>query len=201
MLITGVLSLVSVPIFKTVTHLPPYMGMMLALSVVWIVSEVINSNKDEEERKEFSAAKALSRIDTSSVLFFLGILLAIGALQEIGALRHLAQWLDETIRNPKIIGIIIGVLSAIVDNVPLVAGAMGMYELAAEGIYATDGLFWELLAYTAGTGGSLLIIGSAAGVAVMGMEKIDFIWYLRRMTLLAMSGYLAGAAVYLLMFA
>jgi len=199
MLITGILALISVPVFKTITHLPPYMGMMLGLSIVWIVSEIINSDKDEEERKEFSAAKALSRIDTASILFFLGILLAIGVLQEIGALRAMAEYLDATIKNPVFINLIIGVLSAVIDNVPLVAGAMGMYDLAASGIYATDGLFWEFLAYTAGTGGSLLIIGSAAGVAVMGMEKIDFIWYLRKMTLLALIGYLAGAGVYLLL--
>lgn len=199
MLITGILALISVPVFKIITHLPPYMGMMLGLSIVWIVSEVINSDKDEEERKEFSAAKALSRIDTSSILFFFGILLAIGSLQEIGALRAMAEWLDRTLNNPVLINLIIGVLSAIIDNVPLVAGAMGMYDLAPEGIFATDGLFWEFLAYTAGTGGSLLIIGSAAGVAVMGMEKIDFIWYLKRMTFLALVGYLAGAGVYLLL--
>jgi Na+/H+ antiporter NhaD/arsenite permease-like protein len=197
MFFTGIGALLSVPIFKTVTHLPPYMGMMLGLSVVWIVSEIIHSDKDEEERKEFSAAKALSRIDSSSMLFFFGILIAIGALGEIGILRDLATFLDDTFGNIDVVVIVIGMLSSVVDNVPLVAGAMEMYDLAATGDYAMNGKFWEFLAYCAGTGGSLLVIGSAAGVAVMGMERIDFIWYLRRISWLALIGYLVGAAVYL----
>ena len=198
MFFTGVGALLFVPIFKTITHLPPYMGMMLGLSIVWIVSEVIHSDKDEEERKEFSAAKALSRIDSASMLFFFGILIAIGALGEVGILRELATFLDDTFGNIDIVVIVIGVLSSIVDNVPLVAGAMEMYDLTATGDYAMNGKFWEFLAYCAGTGGSLLVIGSAAGVAVMGMEKIDFIWYLRRISWLALIGYLAGATFYLL---
>ncbi len=164
---------------------------------MWIVSEIIHSDKDEEERKEFSAAKALSRIDSASMLFFFGILIAIGALGEIGILRSLATFLDDTLGSIDVVVIVIGVLSSIVDNVPLVAGAMEMYDLAATGDYAMNGKFWEFLAYCAGTGGSLLVIGSAAGVAVMGMEKIDFIWYLRRISWLALIGYLAGAATYL----
>ncbi len=198
MFFTGIGALLFVPVFKTITHLPPYMGMMLGLSVVWIVSEIIHSDKDEEERKEFSAAKALSRIDSASMLFFFGILIAIGALGEIGILRSLATLLDDTLGSIDVVVIVIGVLSSIVDNVPLVAGAMEMYDLAATGDYAMNGKFWEFLAYCAGTGGSLLVIGSAAGVAVMGMEKIDFIWYLRRISWLALIGYLAGATVYLL---
>ncbi len=198
MFFTGIGALLFVPVFKTITHLPPYMGMMLGLSVVWIVSEIIHSDKDEEERKEFSAAKALSRIDSASMLFFFGILIAIGALGEIGILRSLATLLDDTLGSIDVVVIVIGVLSSIVDNVPLVAGAMEMYDLAATGDYAMNGKFWEFLAYCAGTGGSLLVIGSAAGVAVMGMEKIDFIWYLRRVSWLALIGYLAGAATYLL---
>ncbi len=200
MLVTGISALIFVPIFKTLTHLPPYMGMMLGLSVVWLISEIIHSDKDEEERKPFTAAKALSRIDTASILFFFGILIAIGALGEMGILKKLATWLEESIGNIDIVVITIGALSAIVDNVPLVAGAMEMYDLAPAGDFAKDGKFWQFLAYCAGTGGSMLIIGSAAGVAVMGMEKIEFGWYIKRISWLALIGYLAGAGTYLLEF-
>lgn len=195
MLIMGVGGLVSVPIFKTVTHLPPYLGMLLALGVLWVVSELINPDMDEADKRPYTAAGALTRIDVPSVLFFLGILLAVGALQSMEILSHFSAWLDETIGDQRIIITLIGILSSIVDNVPLVAASMGMYDMS---IYYQDHLIWEYLAYCAGTGGSILIIGSAAGVAVMGMEKIDFIWYVKRISLLAMLGYFAGAIVYLI---
>lgn len=195
MLIMGVGGLVSVPIFKTVTHLPPYLGMLLALGVLWVVSELINPDMDEADKRPYTAAGALTRIDVPSVLFFLGILLAVGALQSMEILSHFANWLDETIGDQRIIITLIGILSSIVDNVPLVAASMGMYDMS---VYYQDHLIWEYLAYCAGTGGSILIIGSAAGVAVMGMEKIDFIWYIKRISLLAMLGYFAGAIIYLI---
>jgi Na+/H+ antiporter NhaD/arsenite permease-like protein len=195
MLILGVGGLVSVPIFKTVTHLPPYLGMLLALGVLWVVSELINPDMDEADKRPYTAAGALTRIDVPSVLFFLGILLAVGALQSMGILHHFSVWLDDTLGDQRIIVTAIGILSSIVDNVPLVAASMGMYDL---NVYPQDHLIWEYLAYCAGTGGSILIIGSAAGVAVMGMEKIDFIWYIKKISLLAMLGYFAGAIVYLL---
>lgn len=191
----GIGGLISVPVFKTVTHLPPYLGMLLALGILWIVSELINPDMDEKEKRPYTAAGALARIDVPSVLFFLGILLAVGALQSMGTLSKFSSFLDSSIGDQRIIITLIGILSAIVDNVPLVAASMGMYDMS---IYYQDHLIWEYLAYCAGTGGSILIIGSAAGVAVMGMEKIDFIWYLKRISLLAMMGYLAGAAIYLI---
>ena len=194
MLILGVGALVFVPVFKTVTHLPPYIGMLLGLGVLWVISEMINPHADEAARRPFSAAGALSRIDSSSVLFFLGILLAVGALESMEILTHFATLLNTTFGDNRIIVTLIGLLSAIVDNVPLVAASMGMYSLE---MYPQDHLIWEYLAYCAGTGGSILIIGSAAGVAVMGMEKIDFIWYLKKISLIAMLGYFAGAACYL----
>jgi Na+/H+ antiporter NhaD/arsenite permease-like protein len=195
MLILGVGALVFVPVFKTVTHLPPYIGMLLGLGIIWVVSELINPHADEAARKPYTAAGALSRIDSSSVLFFLGILLAVSALESMEILHHFAEYLDKSLGDNRIIVTLIGLLSAIVDNVPLVAASMGMYSLDA---YPQDHLIWEYLAYCAGTGGSILIIGSAAGVAVMGMEKIDFIWYLKKISLIAMLGYFAGAGCYLL---
>jgi Na+/H+ antiporter NhaD/arsenite permease-like protein len=195
-LFVGLGALLFVPVFKTVTHLPPYMGMMLGLGVLWIVSEMVNPDADEQASRKFSVAHALSRIDTSSVLFFMGILLAVGALESMETLHHFASWLDRSLGDNRIIISLIGVVSAIVDNVPLVAACMGMYSLD---VYPMDHTIWEYLAYCAGTGGSLLIIGSAAGVAVMGMERIDFIWYLKKMSFLALTGYAAGAVVYLLM--
>lgn len=196
---TGVLGLVSVPVFKTVTHLPPFMGMILALGVLWAVTEVILAKRSAEFTSKFSPINAMRKIDTPSVLFFLGILIAIGSLQATGVLGALAAWLDSSIGNTDLIILSIGLLSSIVDNVPLVAGAMGMYEISDSGIFAQDGYFWEFLAYAAGTGGSALIIGSAAGVAVMGMEHIDFVWYLKKISLYAIIGYFAGAAVFILM--
>lgn len=198
MLIVGVGALIFVPIFKTVTHLPPYMGMLFGLGVVWIVSELINSNKDDEEKAPYTPAHALSKIDTSSVLFFLGILIAIGALEATHLLENLAEWMSATIGNLDIIVMAIGLASAVIDNVPLVAATMGMYDLTT---FPPGDKLWQFLAYCAGTGGSVLIIGSAAGVAVMGMEKIDFVWYVKRISLLALLGYVAGALTYLAQYA
>jgi Na+/H+ antiporter NhaD/arsenite permease-like protein len=197
MLFLGVAGLISVPIFKTVTHLPPYLGMLLALGILWIVSELINPDMDESEKKPYTPAGALTRVDVPSVLFFLGILLAVSALQAMGTLQEFAAFLDKSLGDNRIIITLIGILSAIVDNVPLVAASMGMYSME---IYYPDHMIWEYLAYCAGTGGSILIIGSAAGVAVMGMEKIDFIWYLKKISLLALLGYFAGAIVYLMIY-
>ncbi len=194
MLIAGVGALIFVPIFKTYTHLPPYLGMLLGLAVVWVISEMLHIDKTEEEKKPYSAIHALSRIDVSSVLFFLGILLAIGVLRGTGVLKDLAMWMDATIGNRDLIAFTIGLLSAVVDNVPIVAATMKMYPIAE---FPMDHKLWEFIAYAAGTGGSCLIIGSAAGVAVMGMEKIDFIWYLKKISWLALIGYIAGALAYL----
>lgn len=197
MFIIGICGLISVPVFKTLTHLPPYLGMLLALGVLWVISELINPDMHESEKKPYTASHALTRIDVPSVLFFLGILLAVSCLQSMEILSHFAAYLDDTIGDNRIIITLIGILSAIVDNVPLVAASMGMYSLEA---YHMDHMIWEYLAYCAGTGGSILIIGSAAGVAVMGMEKIDFIWYLKRISFLATLGYFAGAVVYLMIY-
>jgi Na+/H+ antiporter NhaD/arsenite permease-like protein len=203
--------LLFVPVFKTITHLPPYMGMLFSLSVIWLTSELMHRNKSDEIKKKLKVIYILEKVDTPTIFFFLGILSAVAALQSAGQLNVLAGWLDEKLGNIFLIDLAIGVLSAVVDNVPLVAGAMGMYPiqdpaslalitdpeaLSYAGHFIQDGLFWEFLAYTAGTGGSILIIGSAAGVAAMGMERIDFIWYLKRISLLALLGYLAGAGVY-----
>jgi Na+/H+ antiporter NhaD/arsenite permease-like protein len=195
MFFLGISVLLFVPIFKTVTHLPPYLGMLFGLGLVWITSEFIHIDKTEEEKKPYSAIHALSKIDTSSVLFFLGILLAIASLESLNVLRELAGVLNNVFGDMKIIVFIIGLLSAIVDNVPLVAASMGMYDMAT---YPVDNWMWEFMAYCAGTGGSALIIGSAAGVAVMGMERIDFMWYVKKISALALIGYAAGAVVYLL---
>jgi Na+/H+ antiporter NhaD/arsenite permease-like protein len=197
MFFLGVAGLISVPVFKTVTHLPPYLGMLLALGVLWVASELINPDMDEAEKRPYTAAGALARIDVPSVLFFLGILLAVSALESMEILHHFAAFLERALGDNRIIITLIGILSAIVDNVPLVAASMGMYSMET---YPPDNMIWEYLAYCAGTGGSILIIGSAAGVAVMGMEKIDFIWYLKRISLLAMLGYFAGAIVYLVIY-
>lgn len=193
----GVGSLLFVPVFKTITHLPPYMGVLLGLGLMWVITEIIHSGKDDEEKGLLSVNHALKKIDTSSVLFFLGILLSVAALQSVGVLNDVAGWMNETIGNINIITMSIGLLSAIVDNVPLVAAAQGMYGLEQ---YPTDHYFWEFLAYCAGTGGSTLIIGSAAGVAAMGIEKIEFFWYLKKISWLALVGYLAGAGVFILQY-
>jgi Na+/H+ antiporter NhaD/arsenite permease-like protein len=199
----GVAGLVFVPIFKTFTHLPPFMGMMLSLGVLWLVTDIMHRRKPADVKHHLSPLGVLQKIDTPSVLFFLGILLAVASLQSMGQLGDLAVALDEGIGTDTqngvyVVGIIIGLLSSIVDNVPLVAAAMGMYETTEAGLFMQDGTFWQFLAYCAGTGGSALIIGSAAGVAVMGLEKISFGWYLKNISLLALVGYLAGAAVYIL---
>jgi len=202
----GVLGLLFVPIFKTVTHLPPFMGMMMSLGFLWLLTEVLHRNKNREEKHHLSVISVLQKIDVSSVLFFLGILLAVAALQEVGHLLVMADWLRVSLENIFAIDLAIGLLSAIVDNVPLVAASMGMYDIepvatdAWSANFVQDGIFWQFLAYCAGTGGSALIIGSAAGVAVMGLEKIDFIWYMKRISLLAIAGYFAGAAVYYVMY-
>lgn len=197
----GLLGLIFVPVFKTVTHLPPFMGMMLSLGVIWGVTELMHKKRPLDEKRELSPLKVLQKIDTSSVLFFLGILLAVAALQEVGHLALMAGFLDTSFGgNIYAINVAIGFLSAIVDNVPLVAAAQGMYPIAEAGAFASNGVFWEFLAYCAGTGGSSLIIGSAAGVAVMGLERIPFGWYVKRISLLAIAGYLAGSGVFMLLF-
>jgi Na+/H+ antiporter NhaD/arsenite permease-like protein len=193
--IAGILSLLFVPIFKTITHLPPYMGMLFCLGLMWVITEFIHHKKHESEKGLLSVNHALRKIDTPSILFFFGILLSVSALQFVGVLPKLAQQLNELIGDLNGVAIIIGMLSAIFDNVPLVAALQNMYSIQ---IYATDHHFWELLAYTAGTGGSILIIGSAAGVAVMGMEKIDFFWYLKNISWIALIGFLSGAVVFIL---
>lgn len=210
MLFMGVGGLLFVPVFKTVTHLPPYLGMLFSLSVIWITTEILHRRRAKGMRGQLVVSRVLKKVDTPTVLFFLGILTAVAALQSAGHLSLLARHLDGINLGEEhkvyFIDLVIGLLSAIVDNVPLVAGAMGMYELAPAGstgyeaYFMVDGHFWELLAYTAGTGGSILIIGSAAGVAAMGMENIDFIWYLKRISLLALAGYFGGAIVMYLLF-
>ncbi|HBL75150.1 MAG: sodium:proton antiporter [Bacteroidetes bacterium GWF2_42_66] len=206
MLILGVSGLLFVPVFKTATHLPPYMGMLLSLGIIWVISEIMHRNKPLPVKKKLKVVAILRRVDVPTVLFFLGILSAVAALQSAGQLSLMSQYLDEKLHNIYLIDIAIGILSSVIDNVPLVAGAMGMYPIAEMGVdpylnnFVQDGLFWEFLAYTAGTGGSILIIGSAAGVAAMGLEKIDFIWYLKKISGLALLGYLAGCAVYFVMF-
>ena len=196
----GVGGLIFVPIFKSITHLPPFVGILLVLAVLWTVSEVfyadLSKKKDIDGMKK-RVSNILTRIDMSTILFFLGILMAVACLEEIGVLAALGTWLNDMSNgNYYTVTGIIGVLSSIVDNVPLVAGCMGMYPLAPEGAMAMDGIFWQLLAYCAGVGGSILIIGSAAGVVVMGLEKISFGWYMKKITPAAFFGYLAGIIVY-----
>jgi Na+/H+ antiporter NhaD/arsenite permease-like protein len=198
MLSLGLLALISVPIFKTYTHLPPFMGMLLGVSFLWILTGLMKHvNKIDEEHNPFSIVQALHRIDLASILFFLGILTAVDGLQVSGLLGHASQWLNEHIAGQGIVVGLIGLLSSVVDNVPLVAAAQGMYSLS---MYPTDHFIWELLAYAAGTGGSILIIGSAAGVAAMGMEKINFFWYLKKISWLALIGYFSGILIYTLQY-
>ena len=193
----GVALLLFVPFFKTITHLPPYLGILFGLGILWITTEIMHKNNPTNYSR-LNVTAIIQKVDVPSVLFFLGILMAVSCLNEAGHLGLLAGALNE-LGNVYVINIVIGVLSSIIDNVPLVAAAMGMYPIEAIGNFAIDGAFWEGLAYCAGTGGSLLIIGSAAGVAVMGMEKIDFIWYLKKISLWALIGYLAGAGTFYLM--
>jgi Na+/H+ antiporter NhaD/arsenite permease-like protein len=195
----GIGGLLFVPVFKVITHLPPVIGMTFSLGVLWVVTELMHHSKNEEVKSTRTVVGVLRKVDTPTILFFLGILVAVAALQSAGHLGYVATYLDNSIGDVYIINLIIGLLSAVVDNVPLVAGAMGMYDIAPAGNFAVDGTFWQFLAYCAGTGGSVLIIGSAAGVAVMGILNIDFIWYMRKMSLLALSGYLAGAGTYYLL--
>lgn len=194
-LIAGIGFLLFVPVFKTVTHLPPFMGMMLALGLMWVITTVLHKRKTQEIATRYTVARALQRVDTPSILFFLGILLAVSALQSSGLLKELANGLSSTFKNDYLIGIALGLLSAIVDNVPLVAASQGMFDMTT---YPTDHPFWEFLALTTGTGGSAVIIGTAAGVAVMGIEKMNFMWYLKKIGLLALLGFAAGVGVFLL---
>jgi Na+/H+ antiporter NhaD/arsenite permease-like protein len=202
--VAGVGALLFVPVFKTLTHLPPYMGMLFGLAVLWILTEIIHRSKPHEVTSKLKVYNILRRVDTPTVLFFLGILTAVACLQSAGHLNITATWLNNHLGNVYLINSAIGILSSVVDNVPLVAGSMGMYSIALPGasgydaFFVQDGIFWELLAYCAGTGGSILIIGSAAGVAAMGIEKIDFIWYLKKISLLALIGYVSGIVTYYL---
>lgn len=209
-LVFGVLCLIAVPIFKTVTHLPPFVGILLGMSLLWIYTDAMYKRHEIPEELKLRLSKVVKRIDGATLLFFLGILLAVDALRYSGILTDFALWLDNTIGNVYAVNLIIGTLSAVVDNVPLVAGAIGMYPVATEATLATaadpvylahfvqDGAFWQFLAYCAGVGGSMLIIGSAAGVVVMGLEQVNFLWYLRRISWLALAGYLSGAVVYII---
>jgi len=192
----GLGALLFVPLFKAITHLPPYMGMLFGLGIMWIIIGIMHTGKDEEEQSDYSVASALRRIDLSTILFFLGILLCIAALQSSGILHAAAQYLERTLHNQHSIVLVIGLLSSIVDNVPLTAAVMGMYNLSS---YPMNHELWQFLAYAVGTGGSCLIIGSAAGVTAMGMAKIDFMWYLKRIMPLALLGYLAGAGCFILL--
>jgi Na+/H+ antiporter NhaD/arsenite permease-like protein len=210
--ILGIGSLLFVPVFKTLTGLPPYMGIFLGLGVLWVVTEIMHGSKNDEDKHPLSVVGVLTRVDTPSVLFFLGILLAVSSLATAGHLAQVATALRDSLGNVYAINIAVGLLSSVVDNVPLVAGAMKMYPLVspetltASGYdtwlanFVVNGTFWEMLAYCAGTGGSVLIIGSAAGVAAMGMEKINFFWYVKKISGLALLGYLAGAGTYMLMY-
>lgn len=209
-LVIGVFCLIFVPIFKTLTHLPPFMGILLGVGVLWVFTELMYKNNAIDEDQKLRLSRIVHRVDGATLLFFLGILLAVDALRCSGALGDFSLWLDQTVGNVYAVNIIIGTLSAVVDNVPLVAGAIGMYPVANEAMVAAaadpaymanfmqDGIFWQFLAYCAGVGGSMLIIGSAAGVVVMGLERINFVWYLKNISLLALVGYLAGAVVYIL---
>ena len=185
------------PAFKTITHLPPFMGILFALGILWAVSELLHREKEPEEKKPLTLAHALRQIDMASIVFFIGILLAVATLEHTHVLEMLAKWLDQSVGRQDLIVILLGLLSAIVDNVPLVAASMGMYSLAE---YPADSFLWEFIAYCAGTGGSILIIGSAAGVAAMGLEKIHFFWYVRHIRGLAFLGYLGGAAAYIVQY-
>jgi len=197
MFFMGIGILVSVPIFKTVTHLPPFMGILFGLGILWLVGELAHRGKEESDKQHLSVAHALMQIDMSSIVFFIGILLAVATLEHTQILGALAGWLDRTVGRQEVIVTIIGLVSAIVDNVPLVAASMGMYSLSQ---YPADSFLWEFMAYCAGTGGSILIIGSAAGVAAMGLEKVHFFWYVRKISGLALLGYFGGVITYLVQY-
>lgn len=193
----GIGILVMVPVFKTVTHLPPFMGILFGLGILWLVGELIHRSKEDEEKEHLTLVHALMKIDMSSIVFFIGILLAVDTLEHTNILTSLAKWLDQTVGRQDLIVTIIGIVSAIVDNVPLVAASMGMYSMTQ---YPPDSFLWEFMAYSAGTGGSILIIGSAAGVAAMGLEKIHFFWYVKRISGLALIGYFGGIATYIVQY-
>ena len=193
----GIGILISVPVFKTVTHLPPFMGILFGLGILWLVGELIHRSKEDDEKQHLTLVSALMRIDLSSIVFFIGILLAVATLEHTHILGALAKWLDQTVGRQDVIVTIIGLVSSIVDNVPLVAASMGMYSLAQ---YPPDSFLWEFMAYCAGTGGSILIIGSAAGVAAMGLEKINFFWYVKRISGLALVGYFGGIVAYIVQY-
>ena len=193
----GLTILVMVPVFKTITNLTPFLGILFGLGLLWLVGDLIHKAKDDEEKHHLSLTWALTRIDMSSILFFVGILLSVAVLEHTHILSSLAEWLNLAIERQDVIVMLIGLASAIVDNVPLVAASMGMYSLTQ---FPQDSFLWEFMAYCAGTGGSILIIGSAAGIAAMGLEKIDFVWYLRKISILALVGYLAGAFFYIVQF-
>jgi len=195
MFFLGLGVLVLVPVFKTVTHLPPFLGILFGLGLIWLVGDLLHQKEVDLRKQRLTLVRALTRIDMSSVVFFIGILLSVAVLEHTHILSGIAQWLDKTVGRQDIIVIIIGLVSAVVDNVPLVAASMGMYNLQQ---YPADSFLWEFIAYCAGTGGSILIIGSAAGVAAMGLEKIDFIWYMRKISGLALMGYFGGAIFYIL---
>lgn len=197
MFFMGLGILIAVPVFKTLTHLPPFMGILFGLGLLWLVGDLVHRKKDDDEKHTFTLVHALSRIDMSSITFFIGILLAVATLEHTHILASLAKWFDQTIGRQDVIVMVIGLISAVVDNVPLVAASMGMYSLEQ---YPPDSFLWEFMAYCAGTGGSILIIGSAAGVAAMGLEKIDFFWYVRKISGLALIGYFAGAIFYIIEF-
>ncbi|MDD2924682.1 sodium:proton antiporter NhaD [Rhodoferax sp.] len=197
MFFLGLGILVAVPAFKTLTHLPPFMGILFGLGILWLVGDLVHKHKEEDQKAHFTLAHALTQIDMGSIVFFIGILLAVASLEHSHILTSVATWLDATVGRQDIIVTLIGLVSAVVDNVPLVAASMGMYSLTQ---YPADSFLWEYMAYCAGTGGSILIIGSAAGVAAMGLEKIDFIWYFKKISWLALMGYLAGALVYVAQF-
>ena len=194
MFFMGLGMLVAVPLFKTLTGLPPFLGILFGLGIVWLVGDLVHRKTEELRKQRLTLARALTRIDMSSVVFFIGILLSVAVLEHTHILTSIAQWLDRTVGRQDVIVMIIGLVSAVVDNVPLVAASMGMYDLKQ---YPADSFLWEFMAYCAGTGGSILIIGSAAGVAAMGLEKIDFLWYMRRISGLALIGYFAGALFYI----
>ena len=195
MFFMGLSILVLVPVFKTVTHLPPFMGILFGLGILWLVGDLVHRKKEDLDKQRLTLARALTRIDMSSIVFFIGILLSVAVLEHTHILSNIAGWLDKTVGRQDIIVMLIGLVSAVVDNVPLVAASMGMYSLEQ---YPPDSFLWEFMAYCAGTGGSILIIGSAAGVAAMGLEKIDFIWYVKKISGLALVGYFAGAIFYII---
>ncbi len=194
-LMAGLGFLIFVPAFKTLTHLPPFMGMLLALGLMWVITTFLHKDKEPELAQRYTVARALQKVDSPSILFFLGILLAVAALQSTGILQNAAMGLNSALKNDYLIGTSLGLVSSVVDNVPLVAASQGMYSLSS---YPTDHPFWEFLALTTGTGGSAIIIGSAAGVAVMGIEEIPFTWYLKKISWLALLGFAAGILVFLL---